>query len=195
MQPCSIEGCTRPLRARGWCATHYWRWQHHGDPNHRRTTRPVQWIKDHARDEQGDCLIWPFGCSEGYAEIRFRGKNTYASRVMCEEAHGQPPNGASALHSCGNGHLACVHPKHLYWGTQSQNMRDRVEHAISKNRRISPNSVLTAEEVTEIRRCYKDGASRKALAERFLVSVSAIDDIFSGRTWAWLEFLEPWRAA
>lgn len=30
---CSIEGCERPYRARGWCPTHYRRWQVHGDPN------------------------------------------------------------------------------------------------------------------------------------------------------------------
>jgi hypothetical protein len=29
---CSIEGCTEPLAARGWCQAHYGRWRHHGDP-------------------------------------------------------------------------------------------------------------------------------------------------------------------
>lgn len=29
-QICTIEGCTRPLRARGWCATHWARWHKHG---------------------------------------------------------------------------------------------------------------------------------------------------------------------
>lgn len=30
---CTIDGCTRKLRARGWCATHHQRWRMHGDPN------------------------------------------------------------------------------------------------------------------------------------------------------------------
>lgn len=29
---CSIEGCDKSVKARGWCDTHYQRWQHHGDP-------------------------------------------------------------------------------------------------------------------------------------------------------------------
>lgn len=29
---CSIPGCGKPSRARGWCSAHWWRWRHHGDP-------------------------------------------------------------------------------------------------------------------------------------------------------------------
>lgn len=29
---CTVEGCDRPMRARGWCTRHYQRWQRHGDP-------------------------------------------------------------------------------------------------------------------------------------------------------------------
>jgi len=30
---CSIENCPDPVRARTWCAKHYYRWKRHGDPN------------------------------------------------------------------------------------------------------------------------------------------------------------------
>lgn len=29
---CSVDGCTRPVRARGWCSLHYDRWLHNGHP-------------------------------------------------------------------------------------------------------------------------------------------------------------------
>lgn len=32
---CSIEGCTRPLWARGWCNSHYKLWRHNGFPSKR----------------------------------------------------------------------------------------------------------------------------------------------------------------
>ncbi len=35
--PCTIDGCEKEQRARGWCVTHYWRWSQHGDPT--RTVR------------------------------------------------------------------------------------------------------------------------------------------------------------
>lgn len=30
---CSIEGCDKPLRKRGWCANHYATWRSHGSPD------------------------------------------------------------------------------------------------------------------------------------------------------------------
>lgn len=29
---CCIEGCFKPVKARGWCSTHNARWERHGDP-------------------------------------------------------------------------------------------------------------------------------------------------------------------
>lgn len=37
---CSVEGCTKPLVARGWCSMHYSRWRKTGDPG---TPAPVRW--------------------------------------------------------------------------------------------------------------------------------------------------------
>ena len=34
---CAVTGCGRPVRSRGWCATHYRRWQRHGDPQAERS--------------------------------------------------------------------------------------------------------------------------------------------------------------
>jgi len=43
-----------------------------------------------------------------------------------EHGHWQPC--PFAHHSCGNGHLGCVNPKHLYWGDASQNAKDAAKH-------------------------------------------------------------------
>lgn len=36
---CSIDDCTAPVWARGWCQKHYTRWQRHGDPT---VVKPTQ---------------------------------------------------------------------------------------------------------------------------------------------------------
>lgn len=38
---CSIDGCTSPHAARGWCAKHYKRWKAHGDPTYTRPKAPT----------------------------------------------------------------------------------------------------------------------------------------------------------
>ena len=57
---CSIDGCDRPYRARGYCATHWWRWKHKGDP---------LWTRD-----QG----WPDHCTAGGCE-----RTDMQSRLYC----------------------------------------------------------------------------------------------------------------
>jgi HNH endonuclease len=29
---CRVDGCSKDVRSKGYCATHYWRWRNHGDP-------------------------------------------------------------------------------------------------------------------------------------------------------------------
>lgn len=44
-------------------------------------------------------------------------------RVICEHHYGPPPTaGHFALHSCDN--PPCANPRHLWWGTHTDNMRD-----------------------------------------------------------------------
>lgn len=39
---CSIGGCSKPVKAMGWCAMHYSRWGRHGDPLWERPAPPEQ---------------------------------------------------------------------------------------------------------------------------------------------------------
>ena len=43
---CSVDDCTAPTRARGWCMRHYKRWHAHGDVHHERQKGPQACIVD-----------------------------------------------------------------------------------------------------------------------------------------------------
>jgi hypothetical protein len=43
---------------------------------------------------------------------------------MCKLVNGDPPAGYETAHSCGNGHLRCITPKHLHWKTPAQNQQE-----------------------------------------------------------------------
>lgn len=80
---------------------------------------------------KGDrCVLFPFRTAyhpRGTVTYNFR--KMEAHRAMCLMVHKLPPEGKTmALHSCGNGHIGCVNPNHLYWGDVSDNGKDARRH-------------------------------------------------------------------
>src|SRR5690606_17518930 len=100
--------------------------------------------------DQQDCIPWPFArLRNGYGAMNVRGKVTPAHRVMCEIAHGAPKVGLHACHSCGSGHLACVNPNHLRWGTRRDNMADAKAHGTLVRGSRSSFAKLDEQKVTD----------------------------------------------
>ena len=92
--------------------------------------RMAKWLMVRRGFAGDECLFVPFANQGFRASVRFNFKRIAASRAMCVLAHGTPPFvGAMAIHSCGNGHLSCVNPKHLRWGSARDNANDaRLHH-------------------------------------------------------------------
>ena len=100
------------------------------------------WSKVYPEPNTG-CWLWGAarsgGGSAGYGDFALGTRDrTYAHRLMCLTAHGQPPKGKSnALHSCDMS--LCVNPDHLRWGTKKQNTEDM----ILRGRHFSPQRNVT----------------------------------------------------
>lgn len=134
------------------------------------------------------CLPW-IGHSNrhGYGVISRGGRQgalVLAHRLAYEWANGPIPDGLFALHRCDT--PCCVNPDHIFLGTQTDNMADmdkkgRRKIAVGERRGFAK---LTEAAVREIRRRREqDGTLLKVLAADYGVSITSIQQIFTGRCW------------
>lgn len=184
---CDIDGCNQLHHAHGYCADHANRLKAHGDPLaggpvKTRHGEPQRWIRDHADFEGPDCLIWPFGATS-QTLVRVDGRNYSAQRYMCILAHGAPPSpGLHAAHSCGHGHLGCVHPKHLRWATAVENEADKLIHGTRRMGEDVHLAKLTEPDVLEIRR-LRGRMTQVEIASLFNITQVTVSDIHIRKTW------------
>lgn len=187
---CSVEGCDGKHYGRGWCSKHYQLWWRTGSivTTHTEEGAPMRFLQEVAAKYEGaDCLIWPYGRSgEGRAQVWADGKVKRACRVLCEMVHGAPPAADwESAHSCGNGHLACVNPKHLSWKTRAGNEADKLIHDTHNRGARNGQSKLTDDKVRAIRGLA--GVSPKShIAKQFGVSRSTVQLIHKGARWGHL---------
>ena len=197
-KPCAVSGCNRNASTTaggrcGLCGAHYRRKRIHGDPLGGPPPRtaagePLAWLQRHVVYSCDDCLIWPYSkSSTGRAVIYFRGASTTAHRVMCVLAHGEPPAPQlDAAHSCGNGHLGCVNPRHLRWATRRENTEDSAEHGTMARGEHFPRARLRDADVEEIFRQLAT-ETNKDIAARFGIDPSYVSQIRHGKRRAWMK--------
>lgn len=184
MNTCSIEGCSRAMRSKGLCNAHYKRLRCYGDPLKGWSRSPHNAPRDYLYMkvigyEGDDCLIWPYGKNKrGYGQISNPNGSNLVHRIICELVHGQPPTPKHhAAHSCGNGHLGCVAPKHLSWETHDENMADMIAHGTSPAGERNSNSKLTTAQVLDIRRMYDANIHHSAIAQEYGISTKTVSKI------------------
>lgn len=184
---CSIPGCGKPHRSSGYCNMHYLRWRHGRDLLAAKTTRgePQRYFRKVVLNHEAEeCLIWPYGKVRGYARLRWRGRDQFVHRIVCEMSIGPAPTKQHhAAHNCGRGNIGCVAKRHIEWKTVSQNQMDRVEHGTSNRGSAHGMAKLTEDAVRAIR---VSDAHRDDLAALFHVSEATIRDIKTRKSWWWL---------
>lgn len=134
---CTIDGCERPKRTRGWCNMHYQRWLKHGDPEAQRYApkMPVEerfWSKVNKTET---CWMWTdVPGSHGYGQFHFEGSPKLAHRISYQWSNGPIPDLMQIDHACHNEdhscpggkrckHRICVRPSHLEPVTPRENSR------------------------------------------------------------------------
>ena len=139
-------------------------------------------------DKSSDCWEWLAGkVPSGYGAFLFNGKLQGAHRVSFQLTHGPIPEGdyygtAGVLHRCDN--PSCVNPDHLFLGSPSDNMRDKVEKGRDNARKGSdhPNAQLCDLDVWLIKNI--EGQTTRVIADWFGIAPANVYGIRSGRIWS-----------
>lgn len=144
------------------------------------------WEKIERRDPD-ECWPWLGYMSGGYGRLDMFGiPGVRAHRAAYIRANPgsidlTEKDGIFVLHTCDN--PICCNPKHLYLGDHAQNMKDKKDRRRSPYypKATGPRCKLTEEDVRNVRRMKKDGATKKALALLYEVSEATISGCCYGR--------------
>jgi hypothetical protein len=194
MSRCSVDGCERPCKGRGYCSLHYQRWYAHGDPlvsnkGHSKggsTNMPHdvwRFVQKGASDE-----CWPWLAARGrrgYGSFTLGKKRRVATRVIYALVYGVEPGGLLVCHHCDN--PPCCNPAHLFLGDAQANSLDmhRKNRGRSPRGRVHHASKLVESEVVEIRARRARGEKLTDLAAEFGVSKSRLSEITRHPEAAW----------
>jgi hypothetical protein len=155
---------------------------------HRTATNPAERLMRHVAISANGC--WDFTgrlTMDGYGElvdVRSGARRTVrAHRLSFETNCGPIPDGLHVLHRCDN--RKCVNPAHLYCGTNSDNIRDRVaRHRSARNvGQLNGRSKITANIASDIRARAASGESRASIARSIGVSKAQITRIVNNKQW------------
>lgn len=141
------------------------------------------------------CWLWTGPeRTNGYGSFSIGGKNFYAHRWSYQYHVGEIPQGLNVCHHCDT--PACVNPKHLWIGTQKDNLQDASKKGRTAFQRYpelckrgidSPHAKLVDDDIRRIRRLVAGGTRQAALAREYGVSRSAIYGIVSRKRWKHIE--------
>lgn len=134
-------------------------------------------------ETKSGCLEWQMTrTSTHYGQIWLRGKMVLVHREMATLIYGPPAGREMALHSCDN--PSCINPKHLSWGSHSENMKQMYSRGRAPKRQPHSQRRFTFEQAELIRAEYAQGnTSMQKLGNKYGVSNKAIESLLKRYTY------------
>lgn len=177
---CAVEGCDRPAKTRGWCHTHYKRWQLYRDVNYVNRAQP-----EILRGPWSGCWEWTGRLDrDGYGRSEAGSKGQgygLVHRLAYEAIHGDIPGGLMVCHTCDN--RRCFRPDHLFVGTARDNSHDAMHKGRLPIGERHGRAKLTEAAVRELRRLHSEGHTLQSLADRYGVCLYTAAAAARRETW------------
>jgi hypothetical protein len=147
-----------------------------------RIEKTVDYMLAHSAPSENGCRNWMGSKNpKGYGWVRANAKTELAHRWMAHLAFGfDIDSPLQVLHTCDN--PACVNPDHLFIGTDLDNMMDKVRKGRHGRTKLTP---------SDVRAIRKEREEQKTpyyiIARNYGVTKRSVWQIFSGRTWTWVD--------
>lgn len=121
--------------------------------------------------------------SPGYGYFSLKGRQERANRISFKFFKGEIPEGKFICHTCDN--PACVRPSHLFYGSQSENIKDAYRKGrIRSDGEFSRTAKLKTADVLTMRNLYSSGKFNKTeLAKIFSITQSHACTIINRKQW------------
>jgi len=128
------------------------------------------------------CWIWMGSLNHnGYGASKINGKIQGAHRVSYMLCVGSIPEGLCVCHKCDVS--ACVNPRHLFVGTQLENIQDRVRKRSGRWSGRGNHAAKLRGRIEEIVDRLDAGESQGSIARDLKVAQTTIGQIALGKTW------------
>jgi hypothetical protein len=141
------------------------------------------------RGKEDECWIWtgPMHATRGYGIFEVYGIEYKAHRVSFFYFNKRTEESEmDILHTCDN--RRCCNPKHLYEGSNLENMRDRRKRNPESYRQllgsINPAAKITENDIPEIFKLKKAGYTQEQIAYKYDVVFSTIGKILRREMWS-----------
>lgn len=142
----------------------------------------VDEIRARVKVDANGCWIWQGAIApSGYGQIYHGGKTQNVHRLVFKSLNGEIPSRVHVCHSCDN--RKCCNPRHLWPGTQ----RENIEDAAAKGRMVHGskhhNAKLSEESVQKMVKRFRECRSIREVSREFGVARTTTKRVIAGDGW------------